>query len=180
MMNNKTLYLSRLLLLSSAFLLSACNDDMSDLKQYAAKVKARPAGIVEPIPELTPYRSFVYPQHDKDPFDSSVLKPKTKQPIFEKGIDLDPNHVPEFLEGFPLDSFTMVGTVDRAKTTWGLIKITDGTIHRVKVGDYLGQNHGKITSIKEGSIKLKEVVSNGMGGYKERDNSIGLSDVTKD
>ena len=178
-MNNKKFYLSRLFLLSNILLLSACNDDMSDLKQYVAKVKARPAGIVEPIPELTPYRNFVYPQNDKDPFDSTELRPKTKQVVFEKGIDLDRSRVPEFLEGFPLDSFTMVGTVDRAKTTWGLIKIPDGTVHRVKAGDYIGQNNGKITLIKEGAIELKEIVSNGMGGYKERDNSIGLSDVTK-
>lgn len=177
-MNSKTFYLSRLTLLSAVALLSACSDtDMADLKQYVAKVKARPAGIVEPIPELTPYRNFVYPQHTKDPFDSSVLKPKNKQPVFEKGIALDPNHVPEFLEGFPLDSFTMVGTVNKNNTVWGLLKITDGTIHRVKVGNYLGQNHGKITAIQEGKITLKELVPNGRGGYKERDNAIALSDV---
>lgn len=178
-MNSKLFYLSRFALFSSALLLSACGGDMTDLEQYVAKVKARPAGIVEPIPELTPYRSFVYPQHTKDPFDSSVLKPKEKQPVFEKGIALDRSRVPEFLENFPLDSFTMVGTVNRNNTTWGLIKITDGTIHRVKVGNYLGQNHGKISAIKEGRIELKEVVSNGMGGYKERDNAIALSDVVE-
>lgn len=178
-MNNKRRYLPHLLLLSSLVLLSACNQDMSDLEQYVAKVKSRPAGVVEPIPELTPYRSFVYPDHDKDPFDSTVLKPKNKQPVFDKGIALDRSRIPEFLEGFPLDSFTMVGTVNRNKITWGLIKVTDGTIHRVKAGNYIGQNHGKITLVKESSIELNELVTNNMGGYKERKNSIGLSDVVK-
>lgn len=167
---------STLLLVSMAVLLSACSDDIADLEQYVAQVKARPAGIVEPIPELRPYRKFEYPQHTKDPFDGSILKPKVSAPAFEQGISLDRNRVPEFLEGFPLDSFIMVGTVKQSGIHWGLVKIPDGTIHRVKAGNYMGQNFGKIILIEEGRISLKEVISNGLGGYKEHDNSIALSD----
>ncbi len=167
----------KVLLLSCACLLSACNDDMNDLKKYVEQVKARPAGIVEPIPELRPYRSFTYPNHDKDPFDSSVLKVAVA-PVFKQGITLDRSRVPEFLESFPLDGFTMVGTVKRNGINWGLVKIPDGTIHRVKVGNYMGQNYGKVVSITEGKIRLKEVIPNGMGGYKEHDNAISLTEVT--
>ena len=151
---------------------------MNDLEQYVSKVKARPAGEVEPIPELRPYRGFTYPNHTKDPFDGSIFKPKNT-PVFEQGVVIDKTRVPEFLESFPLDSFAMVGTVNKSGILWGLIKIPDGTIHRVKVGDYMGQNYGKITSIKEDKITLKEIVSNGLGGYKEHDNSIGLSELAE-
>ena len=165
--------------LASALLLVACgNNDMSDLEQYVASVKARPAGIVEPIPELRPYRSFQYPEHDKDPFDSTDLQPK-KTPVFKQGVTIDHNRKPEFLENFPLDSFTMVGTVKQKGIKWGLVKIPDGTVHRVKVGNYMGQNYGKITAIEEGKIVLKEIIPNGFGGYKEHDNAITLSDVVE-
>lgn len=159
----------------SALALSGCQKDMSDLQQYVAKVKARPAGTIEPIPELRPYRSFKYPQHSKDPFDGSVLRPKAV-PVFDKGISIDHSRRREYLENFPLDSLMMVGTVNQKGILWGLLKTADGDIHRVKVGNYAGQNYGKITGIDEGRITLQEIVENGQGGFKERDNSIALSE----
>ena len=39
----------------------------------------------------------------------------------------------------------------------------------------MGQNYGKIVSISEANLEMKETVSNGLGGYKERDTSIVLT-----
>ena len=91
----------------------------------------------------------------------------------------DANRVPEFLEGFPLDSLRMVGTVYQGKDLWALIRIPDGAVHRVRAGNYLGKNHGKVTKVEEMRVALQELVENGFGGYKEQENAIALTDVVE-
>ena len=158
--------------------LSGCNDDTSDLSSYMTEVKARVPAPIEPIPEMKPYVRFIYPGHDISPFDSKILAPdKGPQPT---GVVMpDANRVPEFLEGFPLDSLRMVGTVNQGKDMWALIRIPDGAVHRVRAGNYLGKNHGKVTKVEEMRVALQELVENGFGGYKEQENAIALTDVVE-
>lgn len=155
--------------------LTACNQDMSDLEQYVQTVKARPAAPIEPIPEIKPYVRFIYPGHELNPFDSQILAPE-KAPDTDNTVMPDPNRVPEFLEGFPLDGLRMAGTINQNGALWALIRIPDGAVYRAKAGNYLGKNHGKITKVEETRVSVQEIVENGFGGYKERDNSIALSD----
>ena len=70
----------------------------------------------------------------------------------------------------------MVGTLDINETVYGLVQTSDGLIHRVIPGNYMGQNDGRITGISESEISLVEIISDGIGGYIERDAAIGLSD----
>jgi type IV pilus assembly protein PilP len=57
-----------------------------------------------------------------------------------------------------------------------LINDTEGTIHRVQLGNYAGQNHGKITRITEFEVELTEIVPDGIGGWIERQASIAISE----
>ncbi|MGB3917859.1 pilus assembly protein PilP [Thiothrix litoralis] len=162
--------------LSVLLLLSACNSDMSDLEQYVKTVKAKPAAPIDPIPEVKPYVRFIYPGHELNPFDSKILAPDN---AVEAGSSImpDPNHIPEFLESFPLDSLRMVGTINQNNSLWALIRIPDGAVHRARAGNYLGKNHGKINKVEETKISVQEIVENGFGGFKERENAIALSDL---
>jgi len=51
-----------------------------------------------------------------------------------------------------------------------------GGVHRVKVGDYLGRNHGKILAIDESKIDVMEIVPDGEGGWLERPRSLSLKE----
>lgn len=160
---------------SLALLLTACFNNTEDLQAYITQVKARPPAPIEPIPEIKPYVRFIYPGHDIDPFDSKILAPDNSADT-TSSIAPDPNRMPEFLESFPLDSLRMVGTVNQDNTLWTLIRIPDGAVHRVKTGNYMGKNYGKIVKIEERTITLQEIIENGFGGYKEQENSIALSE----
>ena len=70
----------------------------------------------------------------------------------------------------------MVGTLYIGETMYGLVQTSDGLIHRVVPGNYMGQNDGRITDISESEIALVEIISDGIGGYIERDAAVGLSD----
>ncbi len=165
-------------LFGSFLMLTGCNTSIADLDEYFIAQREKAPRPIKPIPEVKPYLRFDYPSHEKDPFDMAMLAPNTgPKEIIENGIAIDTTRVPEFLEGFPLDSLKMVGTVAKDETLWALIKVPDGAIQSVKAGNYMGQNYGEIVAISGNKLEMKETVSNGFGGYKERDTSIVLDQL---
>ena len=165
-------------LFGAVMMLSGCNTSTADLDEYFISQREKPAAPIAPIPEVKPYLRYAYPAHEKDPFDISMLAPNTgPKEVIVGGVDIDTTRVPEFLESFPLDSLKMVGTVKKDKVLWALVKIPDGAVQTVKPGNYMGQNYGEIISISDGKMEMKETVSNGLGGYKEREISIVLDQL---
>jgi len=155
--------------------LTACGGGSDDLDVYINEIKARPGGRIEPLPEITPYEGFSYiadRQGIRSPF-----RPDTPQAAGGgTGPRPDDDRSREYLESFPLDTLRMVGTMHINETMYGLIQTSDGLIHRVIPGNYMGQNDGRITEISESEIGLVEIISDGIGGYIERDAAVGLSD----
>jgi len=79
------------------------------------------------------------------------------------------------LEVYPLDTLSMVGLLEQGDQLWGLIKDSQNTVHRVQVGNYMGQNEGRIIDINESAVYLVEIIPDGLGGYIERDASIAIA-----
>ena len=161
-------------------LLAGCsNDDFVDLKHYIGEVKVRPKEPIKPLPEIKVIEPFMFkPESLRDPF-----KP-LEQPEQVDGVDVstasgikpDMTRRKEELEAFPLDGLKMVGTVDMKSSLWGLIKASDGTIYRVKVGNYMGKNYGKIIRIVSDKIELMEIVPDKPGTWREQPSSITLTE----
>jgi type IV pilus assembly protein PilP len=164
------------LVIAVALSVAACGGDMDDLDQYINEIKARPGGRIDPLPEITPYEVFTYVA-DAEGLRSPFV-PDTPQATGSAagGARPDPDRSREYLEGFPLDTLGMVGTLYIGETMYALVRTSDGLIHRVVPGNYLGQNDGRITDISESEITLVEIISDGIGGYIERDAAISLSD----
>ena len=166
---------SRLVLaLVAASALAACTGGMDDLEQYVKEVKAKPGGRIEPLPEIKPYESFAYEAATmRSPFvpDTPVVADSGGA---GGGVRPDANRNREFLEQFPLDTLRMVGTLEAGTTFFGLVQDKDGLVHRVLVGNHLGQNDGRILRITPSSIELIEIVPDGLGGYFERPAAVAL------
>ena len=155
--------------------LSACGGGSDDLDEYINDVKKRKGGVIKPLPEITPYEVFSYVA-DKQGI-RSPFRPDTPQSAGGgSGPRPDVERSREYLESFPLDTLGMVGTLHINETMYGLVQTSDGLIHRVIPGNYMGQNDGRITEISESEIGLVEIISDGIGGYIERDAAVGLSD----
>jgi len=160
--------------------LGACSNDISDLHTFVDKAKTTQKPKVAPLPEIKPYETFRYEtSHLKDPFEPFVAARPTKtvKASGKKGIGPKPveGRPREALESFPLDVLRMVGVLQQSNVMWALLKSNDGTIHRVKTGNYIGQNHGKITKISEEKISLMEIVPDGLGDWIERPASLALA-----
>ena len=169
--------LARLLALAAvAGALSACGGGTDDLRAYIDEVKARPGGRPAALPQIQPAPQFVYQAANRrSPFTPDAPQRRVGSSP-DSVVGPDPNRVREILEQFPLDSLTMVGTLSDQRGGFGLVQTADGLVHRVSVGNHMGQNYGRITAISDSAIQLVEIVSDGLGGYLERPASIGLSD----
>ncbi|MBK1702562.1 pilus assembly protein PilP [Thiococcus pfennigii] len=148
--------------------------DIPELQGYVAKVMARPPGPIEPLPEIQPVETFAYEPHERrSPFDSGQ-RPEEEVARPASGLAPDPLRRKEELERHPLDALRMAGTLRQDEAFWALIQTKDGVLHRVGVGNYLGQNNGQITRITEDEIQLTEIVPDGMGDWRERQAAIAL------
>jgi type IV pilus assembly protein PilP len=171
----------RALLLSLlALAVSACsNRDFSDIDQYMAEKRARPGGIIAPIPTFKAYEAFAYSATRlRSPFDRPIEVREITQLQAISAIKPDETRAKEFLEQYTFDSLQMVGTLDRSGDSWGLIQDPEGGIHRVQLGNYLGRNHGKIVELTETYLAVVEIVSDGTtDGWVERPRTIELSGI---
>lgn len=135
--------------------LAACSstEDM-ELSRYIYDIKARKATPIDPIPDFVSIEKFLYPENDmrRSPFK------KKEVPKVDDRLAPNTNRPKQPLEQFPLDALKFVGILKQDSTIWGLISQPDGSIARVRVGDYMGQNFGKIISISDTSLKLEETV----------------------
>jgi type IV pilus assembly protein PilP len=159
-----------------AALLGGCGGDFADLDAFMAEVRARPVGAIEPIPTFKPYQSFTYSaQSLRSPFDVPLT---AKEVALQTGKVVKPDllHAHEFLERFDIEGLAMVGTLAQEGTLWVLVKDGEGGVHRVRIGNYLGKNHGKIIGATETEISIQEIVPNGVGGWIERPRTIELTE----
>lgn len=166
------------LLLMLMLMSVACgNDDIADLTRYIEEVKARPKGSIEPLPEKKIVESFLFkPDGLRDPFKPTAKNAEQdgQDNVAGSGIRPDFDRRKEELEGFSLDSLRMMGTLLDAEGLWGLIRAKDGTIHSVRVGNYMGQNHGKIIRILDDKIELMEIVPDKPGTWREQQATLAL------
>lgn len=163
--------------LLSVLLLAGCSRDMRDLEEWVAEMNRRPANRIEPLPQVQPYETFTYVAGERrSPFVADSAIQRQIANAGGGGLQPDFERPREFLEEFPLDTLRMVGTINLQNQMYGLILSTDGSVHRVRIGEYLGQNHGRITEITETRINLIEIIPDGTGGWAERRAAVALSE----
>ncbi len=165
------------LVLLTVGLVACGGGDMSDLDAYMAEKRARPGGVIEPIPTFKAYEAFAYAATTmRSPFDRPVEVRQVAQMNARSAVRPDNDRVKEFLEQFTLDSLRMVGRLERGEGTWTLIQDPEGGIHRVQTGNFLGRDHGKIIDMGDSFVAVVEIVSDGTAeGWVERPRTIELT-----
>ena len=155
--------------------------DMSDLEKQVSKIMSKPGGRLEPLPEIKPYEAYVYESGKlgaRNPFkrfyvvEQSLAIEESEGPVDDGLTEEMRNEIQnrnrEELERFELDSIKMVGTLQNEDNHWGIVLDPGGIVHRVKTGNYIGLNIGKITSIEEEQIEVREIIKDNSGRYGER------------
>ena len=154
-------------------LLAGCTSDTKEIEAWVAEVKSRPAPPLDPLPVMKQFETFEYSAEGlRDPF----AAPTPDRDSGGAGLRPDPNRRKEALEAFPLDSLNMVGTIGEGGNLIGLVLAPDRVTYRVRPGNYLGQNDGRVTAVHEDRIDMVELVPDGAGGWLERQAKIALED----
>lgn len=158
-----------------AMLLVGCGgEEFQDLRDFVSNAGADMRGKVDPPPDIKPYEPFAYDNSTSlpDPFRPRKAKAGgaghggLNQPDFDRPK--------EELEDYPLESLKMVGFLYQKGVGHAVLRSSEGKIHQVKVGNYLGLNFGQITSISETELKVKEMVQDSAGDWTERESSLQL------
>jgi type IV pilus assembly protein PilP len=162
-----------MVVLTVSVLLSGCSEhSMSDLESYVNAEKAKKAGRIKLVPEFKAYDSYIYvvDENGRSPFEPMQQEEMVANELDVSGAGIVPDVIRhrESLEGFPLDTLKYVGSLERDGKLWAIIISPDTLIHKIQVGNYIGQNYGKIINISDSQIEISELVSNGIGGWIER------------
>ena len=165
--------------------LSGCGSSGEDeMRQWMAEQRGQTRPRVEPLAEPKQFVPQSYAQEAAiDPFSQQKLA----QAFRSESTQVTANAAliaPELarrkepLEAYPLDAMAMVGSLQRSGQPVALIRL-DNLLYQVRVGNYLGQNYGRITKIGETEIVLREIVQDATGDWMERAASLQLQERSK-
>ena len=172
--NSKTRYLCGLILVIG---LSACSSSSdTDLRSYVAEIKAKQKSSIPPLPQPETFEVFTYQDASlRDPFvpRAVVLAEERGK---GNGLKPDQNRERDVLEQYALGSLKLMGSLEKDGKRWALIKSADGTLHRATLGQYMGQNDGKIVRLNESQLELREIVPNGLGGWVEKMTTLSINE----
>ena len=164
-----------------AALLSACSANQDELREWMDQQRREVKPNVTPLEppkqfDPEPYQSA----QAVDPFSAQKLSVAIKQEARQANSLLasELNRRKEPLEPYPLDSMSMVGSVARGPQPFALLRV-DNLLYQVKVGDYLGQNYGRVTRIAETEVLLREIVQDAAGEWIERQASLQLQESAR-
>jgi type IV pilus assembly protein PilP len=164
-------------------MLTACSgtSGYADLDAFMKQADQQKGGRIEPLPEMVVYKSFAYSEAgSRSPFTppAQIVMNDIQIAQDQSNVKPDLDRPKEVLEYFQIGQLNLVGTLqkDESPTLWGLVSDGEGGIHRVKSGQYMGKNHGRVVAIYEDRIDLIEIVPNGNGGWIERPRTVALED----
>ena len=164
--------------LTMTFALVACEADHEELQQWMEQQRREVKPNVTPLQSPKKFDPEPYSSAQAvDPFSNQkltvALKLEARQPNSLLATEM--NRRKEPLEAYPLDSMGMVGSVNKQGQPFALLRV-DNLLYQVKVGDYLGQNYGRITRIGETEIALREIVQDAAGEWIERPATLQLQE----
>ncbi|NNA95770.1 pilus assembly protein PilP [Pseudomonas gessardii] len=146
--------------------LQALNDELQAIRQQALP-------LADDVPAARPGPRFVASSPLlRDPFQPPDQP--ASRPTGKPGPAPDLDRPRQFLEGFAVDQFQLVGTLSLGAQTFALLRGAAG-VHRLAVGDYLGADHGRVVAIHEGQLELVELFPDGQGAWLERSRTLVLN-----
>lgn len=161
------------LFMMSVMLVGCSGGEGDDLDQFMRDSAKELKPKIKPLPEVKPYLALQYNSDGilTDPF-------RSRKAVSKSGV-LQPNlnRPKEPMEAYPLESLKYVGLLSKNKLTYALLKTPDNVVQQVKVGNYVGQNFGRVMLINDSEVVLKEIVQDDLSGdWIEQTSNIALQE----
>ncbi|MCE8011110.1 pilus assembly protein PilP [Billgrantia desiderata] len=168
----------RWLLALATLLLAGCADpQLGELDRRLTDIRNDP-GMPRPLemPEVPDYAAVPYQASDRrSPFRPQLPEPEAA-PRGSSDLAPDPERAREPLEAYDLEALRLVGILTMGGQTNALVRAPGGEVHRLRTGNHLGRNHGRVVGITDSSVQLVELVPTGGGGWMERTARLALEE----
>jgi type IV pilus assembly protein PilP len=167
---------------TAALAISACSgSEQQQIEQWMSDVRKEVKPSVQKLPEPKRFEPVPYTQaNTTDPFDQQKLAAALRrdQAQSNKLLLAEINRRKEPLEAYPLDAIAMVGSLQRGGAQTALLK-ADNLLYQARLGNYVGQNFGRITKITETEVVLREIAQDAAGEWVERNSTLQLQEKAK-
>ncbi|AJP49070.1 hypothetical protein PG1C_12780 [Rugosibacter aromaticivorans] len=165
----------RLLLILSGclFLLGCTSEEHQDIKEWMQEQTKDMHGRVSRLPEIKPFPPVAYEAE-------AMLSPFVAGKIvtIDATIDKtapDRNRPLQPLESFPLEDLKVVGVILSGSKPYALIQTPPPNKPKnVLVGEYMGQNFGKIVAITKDGVTVRETVRDINGVWIEQEKTLSV------
>jgi type IV pilus assembly protein PilP len=168
--------------LMAGTMLAGCSSSGEDeLQQWMTEQRNQTRPRIPPISEPKQFTPQAYLQEGAiDPFSNQKLTQALKRESTQATsnaalIAPELARRKEPLESFPLDSMSMVGSLIKDGQPVALVKV-DNLLYQIRLGNYLGQNYGKIVKVGETEVALREIVQDAAGEWIERTAKLQLQE----
>jgi type IV pilus assembly protein PilP len=154
---------------------AGCESDRGELRTWMDETRRTTPLIKEKIAEPKSFEPFRYPSSgETDPFSVAKLRVGAVD-VARPGNGLRPDLTRrrEPLEAYPLDNLKMVGNLTQKGATVALLQ-ADTVLFQVRVGNYIGQNFGRVLRVSEDEVAVREIVQDAAGDWIERDTALRL------
>ena len=175
----------KLLYVVVALMLAGCGASSEDeLRQWMQEQKSQTRPKVTPISEPKQFKPESYTQVTAiEPFSNQKLTQALKRDSTQTAVSgalIAPELArrKEALESFPLDTMALVGSLIKTGQPVALVKV-DNLLYQVRLGNYLGQNYGRVITIAETEVSLREIVQDAAGEWIERTATLQLQERSK-
>lgn len=78
------------------------------------------------------------------------------------------------LENFALEKLSMKGAIGNKKQLWGGVFTPEGDLMKIKPGQYIGLNRGKVLTVSDKIIEIEETLPDGKGCWLKRPTKLAL------
>jgi len=153
--------------------LAGCEVDRTELQSWMDETRRNTPPVTDKIAEPKKFEPFRYQAEDLiDPFSLSKMKVGAAARS-GGGVQPDTSRRREPLESFPLDNLKMVGNLQQGGSHVALLQ-ADTALFQVRVGNYIGQNFGRVLKISDSEVAIREIVQDAAGDWIERDTALRL------
>lgn len=174
--------MKRFLILLAALLAGCSESNVKEIKGWMDSTRAAAVPHVTPLSEPKTFIPVAYADQDEvDPFNQNKLLAELAKVADNSNNPFKPdmNRPKELLEGFPLDTFHMIGVFQKGGGNVALLQV-ENVVYRVRPGQRLGQNYGVVTSVTDKAVNIREVVQDASGEWTQRPATLELQVVSKE
>jgi type IV pilus assembly protein PilP len=161
----------------AAFTLAGCGDDQQEVRAWMQEQRAKVPTLKTTVAAPKQFEPFRFEVGLVDPF--AITRLSLKGPgEATNGPKPDLDRRREALEQYPIESIRMVGHLSNGRNQFALLQ-ADAMVYQARVGNYAGQNFGRITRVSESEVLLKELVQDAGGDWVERSTTLRLQESAK-